>query len=125
MRRLAPVAVALLVLSGCAGAADAGRSTVVAAVSPSGGGGDLEVLQGTVTRVADGGDRVEVLVRVVWAPVLRAENRALEVHIGEVTRFVPAASRSRLREGDEVQVSLPTGSSEGFPAAEIALLDLD
>ena len=126
MRRLAPVTVALVVLTGCAASADPGDDTVVVAESPGGSvGDDLEVLQGTVTGVADAGDRVEVHVRVAWAPVLRAENRTLEVHVGAVTRFVPAGFRSRLREGDEVQVSLPRGGTDGIPAAEIAVLDLD
>jgi len=126
VRRLAPVAVALLALTGCAGLTGVGRGHLVATESPAGGGGDdHEVLQGTVTGVAEAGDRVELLVRVAWAPVLRAENRTVDVHIGAVTRFVPAGFRSELREGDEVQVSLPLASSGGLPASEIAVLDLD
>ncbi len=53
-------------------------------------GGEVEVLQGTVTGVADAGDRVEVLVRLAWAPVLRAEYRPGDpVRAGHVPR--PAA----------------------------------
>lgn len=83
------------------------------------------MLQGTVTGVAEAGDRVEVHVRVAWAPVLRAEDRTLEVHIGPVTRFVPAALRTGLHEGDEVQVSVPAGDSDRLHASEIAVLDID
>ncbi len=125
MRRLGLVAVGLALLTGCAASAATGTDEVVAA---AGAGdrppGELEVLQGTVTGVAEDGSRVEVLVRLAWAPVLRAENRTLEVHVGAVTQFVPAGFRSRLREGDEVQVSIPLGEADRPQAAEIAVLDL-
>lgn len=133
MRRLAPAVVGLLAMAGCAGSTGPGPTAEVASVgSVDVAGGDagveVEVLQGTVTGVADTGDRVEVLVRLAWAPVLRAENRTLQVHIGPGTRFLPGASRHRLREGDEVQVSVPSATPETGspgPAAEITLLDLD
>ncbi len=134
MRRLAPAVLGLLVMAGCAGSTGHGPTAEVASVGPvdvaaDDPGGEVEVLQGTVTGVADAGDRVELLVRLAWAPVLRAENRTLEVHIGPVTRFVPATFRDRLREGDEVQVRVPSAAvpetGPAHPAPEIALLDLD
>ena len=131
MRRLAPALLGLLALTACGGGVQPGPGAVVAAVAPGEPSGEVEeppapfeILQGTVVGVAEGGDRVEVQVRIAWAPVLRAENRTLEVSVGPVTRFVPAAFRSRLQAGDEVQVSLPTGAPHHH-ASEIAVLDLD
>ena len=125
MRRLALPALALLVLSGCTAASGAQSDEVVEAVGPADAATVREVVQGTVTRVAPAGDRLEVLVRLVWAPVLRAENRTVEVHVAPVTRFVPDAFRTRLQPGDDVQVSLVTGDARGPHAAEITVLDLD
>ena len=134
MRRLAPAVLGLLALAGCAGSTGPGPTAEVASVGPVDVAGDpgveVEVLQGTVTRVADAGDRVEVHVRLAWAPVLRAENRTLEVQVGPMTRFVPATGRGGLRQGDEVQLRVPSDSTDGAggdlprPASEIALLDL-
>lgn len=141
MRRLTPAVLGLLALTGSAGSTGASPTAEVASVGPvdvasvgpvdvavGDPGAKVEVLQGTVTGVADAGERVEVLVRMAWAPVLRAENRTLEVHVGPVTRFVPSTARGGLRAGDEVQVRvpLPTAPEAGptRPASEIALLDL-
>ena len=130
MRRLAPALLGLLALTACGGGVRSGPGAVVAVAPGEPAGeveepdGPVELLQGTVTGVAEGGDRVDVRVRIAWAPVLRAENRTLEVSVGPVTRFVPAAFRSRLQPGDEVQVSLPTGVPHHH-ASEIAVLDLE
>ena len=125
VRRLALPALALLVLSGCTAASGAQGDEVVEAVAPADLATGREVVQGTVTSVVPSGDRLEVLVRLVWAPVLRAENRTVEVHVAPVTRFVPAGFRTRLQAGDEVQVSLATEDAGRPQAAEITVLDLD
>jgi len=115
----------MLVLTGCAAAAGAGGDTVVAAVGPVDGAEPHEVVQGTVTSVDATGDRVHVDVWIVWAPVLRAERRTVEVAIDPATRFVPTAARTRLRAGDQVQVSLSPGGPDLPHASEVTLLDLD
>ena len=130
MRRIALVAVGLVLLTGCAASHDPGAGEVVAAEGPAENpageaAGAVEILQGTVTGVADAGDRLQLLVRLAWAPVLRAENRTVEVHIGPHTRFVPPGYGSRLHEGDDVQVRLPMGEPDRPHATEIAVLDLD
>ena len=125
MRRLALPAFAILVLSGCTAASGAQSSTVVESAGPPAGADGHELVQGTVVRVDPAGDRLEMVVRMVWAPVLRADDRTVEVHIAPVTRFVPAAFRTRLQVGDEVQVSLATGDGDRRHAAEITVLDLD
>ncbi len=124
MRRLALPAFAILVLSGCTAASGAQSGTVVETAPPAGADGH-ELVQGTVIRVDPTGDRLEMVVRMVWAPVLRADDRTVEVHIAPVTRFVPTAFRTRLQVGDEVQVSLATGDGDRRHAAEITVLDLD
>lgn len=125
MRRVAVLGLGMLVLTGCTAAAGAGGDTVVAAVAPVDGAEPHEVVQGTVTQVDATGDRVHVDVWIVWAPVLRAERRTVEVAIDPATRFVPTASRTRLRAGDQVQVSLSPGRPDLPHAAEVTLLDLD
>ncbi len=123
VHRVAVLWLGMLVLTGCAAAAAPRDGRVVAAVAPVEGGEPHEVVQGTVTRVDT--DRVHVDVRIVWAPVLRADNRTVEVSVGPVTRFVPAAFRSRLQPGDEVQVSLAAGQHDHPHAQQITVLDLD
>ena len=124
MRRVAVLALGMLVLTGCA-AAEAGDGEVVTAVAPMASGEPHEVVQGTVTRVEAETGRIHLDVWMVWAPVLRAERRAVEVSVGPVTRFVPAAFRTRLQPGDEVQVSLAPGEHDLLHASEITVLDLD
>ncbi len=126
MRRLAVVGLGLLALTGCGTAATrAGNGTVVAAVAPAEGGQGREVVQGTVVEMEPEANRVHVDVRVVWAPVLRAEHRTVVASVGPVTRFVPAGFRTRLRPGDEVQVALTPGEGDTPHAAEITVLDLE
>jgi hypothetical protein len=126
VRRLAVLGLGLLVLTGCGSAAtQVGNGTVVAAVAPADGGQEREVVQGTVVELEPEANRVHVEVRLVWAPVLRAENRTVVASVGPVTRFVPAAFRTRLRPGDEVQVALAPGDGDTPHAAEITVLDLE
>jgi hypothetical protein len=128
VRRVAVLGLGLLVLSGCAAATRPGNGTVVAAVAPAGaaeGGEGREVVQGTVTKVEPEANLVHLDVRLVWAPVLRAEHRAVEATVGPLTRFVPEAFRTRLQPGDEVQVSLAPGEDDHPYAAEITVLDLE
>ncbi len=124
MHRLAVLGLGLILSAGCTAASQAGDATVLAAVSPTEAGG-REVVQGTVTKVDPVTGRVHLDIRLVWAPVLRAEHRSVEVSVGPVTRFVPAAFRTRLRAGDEVQVSLSTGEHDHPHASEITVLDLE
>ncbi len=125
MHRFAVLGLGLLLLTGCTAATRAGSGTVVAAVAPGDGAEGREVVQGTVTKVEPEANRVHVEVRLVWAPVLRAEHRTVAVSVGPVTRFVPAAFRTRLRPGDEVQVAMAPGEDASPHASEITVLDLD
>jgi hypothetical protein len=125
VRRAGLLGLGLLVLTGCTATSHAGGGTVVAAVAPADAAEGREIVQGTVTKVEPEADLVHVEVRLVWAPVLRAERRTVEASVGPATRFVPDAFRTRLQPGDEVQVSLAPGEDDHPFAAEITVLDLE
>lgn len=122
---MAVIGLGMIVLSISTAATGTGRGTVVAAAAPVDGGESRQVVQGTVTRVDPGAGRAQIAVWIVWAPVLRVEDRTLEVSIGPATRFLPPAFGGRIRAGDEVQVSLVRGRDGRLQESKITVLDLD
>lgn len=125
LRAILGLGLGLLMSAGCTAATEAGERTVVAGVAPTEEAGGREVVQGTVTEVDPVTGRVHLDIRIVWAPVLRAEHRRVEVSVDPVTRFVPPTFRTRLQAGDEVQVSLSPGVHDHLHASEVTVLDLE
>ena len=81
--------------------------------------------QGSVVSVDAGAGVLVVDVRIVWTPVLKAEQEERRVVVGAGTRWDHGLSLAGLRGGDEVQVDAADPVDGSWPALRVQLFDID
>ena len=88
--------------------------------------GPTEKFQGAVATIDLGANELVVDVKIVWAPVIKAERQERRVAVGPQTRWEPAGTGlAALRQGDEVQVEAASGPDETWEARQVQLFDID
>ncbi len=88
--------------------------------------GDVETFQGSLTSIDRGSGELVVAVRMIWAPVLKADRHDRRVLLAPQTRWEPAGNGiAGLYVGDEVQVEAAAGPDGTWQARKISLFDID
>ena len=81
--------------------------------------------QGSVASVDAGAGLLVVDVKIVWTPVLKAEQEQRRVLVGAGTRWDHGVALAGLRAGDEVQVDAGDPLDGSWPALRVRLFDID
>ena len=87
--------------------------------------GPATTFQGSVASVDAGAGVLVVDVKIVWTPVLKAEQEQRRVVVGAGTRWDRGLTVAGLRAGDEVQVDAADPVDGSWPALRVRLFDID
>jgi hypothetical protein len=81
--------------------------------------------QGSVASVDAGAGVLFVDVKIVWTPVLKAEQEQRRVVVTPGTRWDRGLTLAAVRLGDEVQVDAADPVGDGWPALRVQVFDID
>lgn len=81
--------------------------------------------QGSVVSVDAGAGALVIDVKIVWTPVLKAEQEERRVVVGAGTRWDKGLTLAGLRGGDEVQVDAADPVDGSWPALRVQVFDID
>lgn len=81
--------------------------------------------QGSVASVDAGAGVLVVDVKIVWTPVLKAEQEQRRVVVTSGTRWDQGLTLAGVRAGDEVQVDAADPVGESWPALRVQVFDIE